>query len=209
MNKRIFMTMLALLLCVVALASVLPSTMAFIAGRSNTVHNTFRVEYLPPKDVTVPVSIHKTVRCTGTETIGPEGFTFILENLDTGKALPITSLADGQGTAVLTFTADDVGKTYHYRLYEQNDQRANVVYDPRVYSIAIELQLNQQHEMSSLLSVDGKAVAELAVSFVNSYNVTVAPFTGDAAHPLLWLALLVLSCIGLVFCRKECMLWRP
>lgn len=209
MNKRIVLVMLALLLCVAAIATALPSTIAYIAGQSNTVHNTFRVEYLPPQDVMVPVRIHKTVLCTGTGTISPEGFSFILENLDTGDIIPVTTLADGCGSTTLTFTADDVGKTYHYRLYERNDNRMHVVYDTTVYDISVSLQLNAQHEMSTILTVNGEPVTELAVSFVNRYNVSDVPNTGDQSYPLLWLILLILSCAGLVICRKECILRRP
>lgn len=201
--RRLWLCM-ALLLCgAVIAATALPSTVAYIADSANTVRNTFRVEYLPPKDITVPLRVHKTVECMGEDVIGPAGFSFRLENVDTGKAVTLSSQADGWATTSLTFTADDVGKTYHYRLLEINGGREFVTYDERVYDITIALRLNERHEMSALLTVDGAEVDALTAEFVNLYQVMNIPDTGDSAQPILWLAMLMISAAGLAVLRRN------
>lgn len=208
-NRRLWLTA-ALLLCALAAAAMtLPSTVAYIADRANTVRNTFRVEYLPPQDIAVPVRVHKTVMCLGEEEIGPEGFSFRMENTQTGSAVSLTARADGYAQAELTFTAEDVGKTYHYRLYELNAGREFVIYDETVYEISISLQLDEQHEMFAVLTVDGKAVSEITAEFVNLYQMMEIPDTGDHAQPIMWLAMLLVSGMGLALLyMRKAVGWR-
>ena len=200
--RRLWLCM-ALLLCAVVAAVATPGTVAYIADRANTVRNTFRVEYLPPKDITVPLRVHKTVECMGEDVIGPAGFFFRLENVDTGATVTLSAQADGWATTNLTFTADDVGKTYRYRLLEINGGREFVTYDERVYDITVALRLNERHELSALLTMDGAEVDALTAEFVNLYQVMDIPDTGDSAQPLLWLAMLAVSAAGLVMLRRD------
>lgn len=198
MKKRWPWLMLALLLCVVtAVAAASRFTLAYIAANSNTVRNSFRVEYLPPQDITVPVSVHKTVLQSGDEEISPAGFSFRLMNLDTGEVLSMTSFTDGWATVQLPFTAGDVGKTYRYRLFEVDTGREHIIYDDTVYDISISLALDETYEMSAGLTLNGEAVTQLVAEFVNTYEDITLPDTGDYAQPLLWLALLSLSGAGL------------
>lgn len=196
MKKRIWLLAVALLLCGAA-AFAVPQTLAYIVDHSNTVNNSFRVEYLPPQDVTVPVRVHKTVQYMGEEGIGPAGFSFRLVNLTTGEVTSMTSFTDGWASANLTFTADDAGKTYNYQLYEYNSGREHVIYDETVYDVTIELRLNQQHEMVPVLTMNGQSVTEITAEFVNFYEAADIPETGDHDQPLMWLALLLLSTAGL------------
>lgn len=209
MKNRKWLVALALLLCCIAAAAVMPTTVAYIADRANTVRNSFRVEYLPPQDVAVPVRVHKTVLCLGEEEIGPEGFAFKLENLDTGAVATMTAATDGSCSRMLTFTAADAGKTYHYRLCEINAGREGVAYDETVYSITVSLQLDEQHEMYAVLTVDDVPVEAITAEFVNYYGMKELPDTGDQDRPMLWLTLLVLSAAGLMLLRRnECNLRR-
>lgn len=209
MKKHTWLLAVALLLFGVAAAFAVPSTLAYIADSSNTVNNSFRVEYLPPQDVTVPVRVHKTVLFMGEEGISPAGFSFRLVNLETGATTHLTSFTDGWAEAELTFTADDAGKTRYYQLYEYNNGREHVIYDETVYQISIELRLNEQHEMNAVVTMDGESVDEIIAEFVNMYDVVDIPDTGDHDRPLMWLALLLLSGAGmLVLRRKERMTTR-
>lgn len=204
MKKHTWLLAVALLLCGVAAAFPVPGTLAYIVDQSNTVNNSFRVEYLPPQDVTVPVSVHKTVLCVGNDSISPAGFSFRLVNLETGAVTPMTSFTDGWATADLVFTADDAGKTYNYQLYEHNGGRAYVEYDDTVHYLTIELPVNEQHEMAPVITMDGELTAEAVAEFVNVYCPVEIPDTGDHDQPVMWLALLLLSGTGLLMlCRKE------
>jgi len=207
---------LALLLCMgILLTAVLPGSLAYVVSNSNTLHNTFRVEYQPPQDVAVPVHVRKTVQCVGEETIGPEGFSFLLKNVHTGEITAMTSDQEGDAVTWLVFTADDAGKTYAYQLYEENGGRLNVVYDETIYDISISLILDEQHEMSAVLMMNGETTPEITATFVNLYGAMDIPDTGDHDQPLLWLAMLLCSGWGLAMLmlwRKECfrrrLLWN-
>ena len=209
MKIRKMWLVVALLLCVAFISVALPTTVAYVAGRSNTVHNTFRVEYLPARDVVVPVTVHKTVQCAGSDTIGPEGFSFRLQNLATGTATAMVSSSEGWASTQLTFTAADAGKTYRYQLYEANGGRDKVTYDNTVYDITITLELNEYHEMFAVIKVNDEVVPAIKAEFVNLYGATDVPDTGDDNQPLLWLAVMLCSGAGLLLlCRKDRMLRR-
>lgn len=203
-NRRLWLVLAALVFAATAFAVALPSTVAFIANRANTVHNTFRVEYLPPKDITVPVHTYKTVLCRGNEEISPAGFSFRLMNLDTGEVTSMTSFTDGWATTILTFTADDVGKTYHYSLYEVDTGRQDMTYDETVYTLTISLALDETHEMVASATLNGEPVQDIIAEFVNFYNPYEIPGTGDSNQPMIWMALLLISSIGVaLLCTKE------
>lgn len=201
---------LALLLCAVTAAAIaIPSTLAYIAARSNTVHNAFRVDYVPPEEVSVQVNVHKTVQFMGSQTIGPGGFSFRLLNLQTNEATAMTTFADGTASLTLPFTAADVGQTYYYRLYEVDTGRENVLYDTTMYDIAITLGVNDYNQMTATIVMNNEAVTDIVAEFVNLYTVVDIPPTSDPAQPVLWLALLVFSLTGLVLLgRKSCFLRR-
>ena len=190
---------LALVLCLaLAVVSELPSTLAYIATRSNTMQNAFRVVYLPPQDVSVPVNISKSLISLYGETLAPGGFEFELVDLDSGETLTAVSADDGSAAIELRFTADDLGKTRRYRLSEVDTGRECVIYDDSVYEIGVTLALNEIHEMSAELTMDGERVTEFIAQFVNQYEVTPClPATGDSSRPLLWFAMLIASGMGL------------
>lgn len=201
----------AMLLCVaITIVSAPPSSLAYITANSNTVHNSFRVVYLPPQDISVPIRIQKTMVNLSEDDVGPGGFEFHLVNPDTGVTTVATSAADGWATMQLTFTANDVGKTYRYRLYELNAGRENVTYDETVYDISIQLLLNEDHEMYAVLTMNGTPVTEIVAQYENQYDVAVVPpDTGDHNHPLLWLVMLILSGTGLIVMgKKRTVFWR-
>lgn len=201
---------LAMLFCAaVAVVSAPPSSLAYITANSNTLRNAFPVVYLPPQDISIPVRIQKSMINLSTKEIGPGGFEFQLLNVDTDEIAVVTTSDDGLATMYLPFTADDVGRTCRYRLYELNDGRRHVVYDETVYDISITLVLNEMHEMSAELTMDGKPVTEIVAEFTNEYYVPVPlPDTGDHARPMLWLAMLILSGMGLIMLRKERTVFR-
>ena len=201
---------LAMLLCAAITIVFTPSfSLAYIAANSNTLHNSFRVVYLPPQDISIPVMIQKTMVNLSDEDIGLGGFDFCLVNDTTGEALTATSADDGWAVIDLSFTAEDVGKTYAYRLYERNTELKNITYDETVYEISITLVLNEKHEMSAELTVDGQPVTEIVEEFENKNYVSIPlPDTGDHAHPILWMVMLVLSGAGLIVFENKRAVFR-
>ncbi len=201
---------LALICCAVIAAFTAPSpTLAYITAESNTVNNSFRVEYLPPQDISVPVTVHKTVLNFTEEEIGPGGFEFYLINSETGDAVTATTADDGWVTVYLPFTAEDVGKTFNYHLYELHTAQENMTFDETVYDIGITLVLNDMHEMSAVLTMDGVPVEAIVAEYENIYGEYAPwPDTGDEARPILWLMMVIVSGIGLVATCKNKAVFR-
>lgn len=201
MKRTGLLVKLTMLLCAaITIVFALPTSLAYMTARSNTLHNAFRVVYQPAQDVCIPIQIQKTVVNLSGEEVGPGGFEFVLIDTDTGvTTAAATSSEDGRAAMNLTFTAEDADKNFHYRLYEVDTGRENVVYDDAVYEIEIALSLDENHEICAGLSLNGAEVEEIAAEFENQYYVAVIPpDTGDPNHPLLWLAMLMLSAAGLI-----------
>ena len=201
---------LALLICAaITVVSASHTSLAYITAGSNTLLNSFRAVYLPPQDISVPVTIRKSMLNLTEEGIGPGGFEFSLINADTGAAVTAVSAENGFATINLTFTADDAGKTYRYRLCELNTGRENVIYDNTVYDIIIRLVYNEIHELSALLTVNGQPVTEIIAEYENQYYIpTPLPDTGDHANPLLWAVMLAVSGTGLALLNKKETIFR-
>lgn len=134
-----------------------------------TFNNTFKP--LPvPEDITFPITVEKTVVNLGKETIGPEGFEFVLENLDTAGKM--TALSDESGKAMFefTFTADDVGNTYELELTETDGGREGVTYSTDVYEIEIYIDLNDDNELVADVLCNGIDTVNIVAKFENTYD---------------------------------------
>jgi len=157
--------------------------------------------YTPkPEDITVDFDIVKTVVNKGSEKIGPEGFEFLLNALADGVA-DVTVKADENGKAkfTLTFTEDDIGKTYTYKLTEVDGGKANVTYSNAEYTITVAIELNENNELEAHLTKNGENATEVVAEFENVYDYTPtpeypdSPQTGDNTNLHLWFALLFVS----------------
>ena len=160
-----------------------------------------------PEAVEVKIKVNKTVENTGTETIGPEGFEFLLENKTTGGIRSVKSDVNGQGIFTLRFTEADMGKSYTYQLSEVDGGKPNVVYSKLVYHITVSVALNENNELVATVTNNGTEVAEAVAAFKNLYEYTPPqdppteekppipeiPKTGDMGLTL-WLVMLTLSC---------------
>lgn len=168
---------IAVLLSVALIVSVsLPTAYAFITNTTPSVKNTFipetHVEPERPKDIIVDVIVDKTVRNVGEESITAEGFEFVLDGADGSVQRKLTD-DGGDVQYSLTFTVDDVNRTFTYRLYETNDGREHVTYDNAVHSVSITI----THDPSTNLLVatkllDGAKVSDIEVGFENVYDYT-------------------------------------
>lgn len=179
----------------------------------------FENTYTPAEsDVSVDIAVKKTVKNTGTDTIGPEGFDFVLENTDTDEKAMVQSDEDGHAVFRLIFTGDDEGHTYHYRLYEEAGHRKGVVYSDTVYKLEITVAKDSDGALTAKVSCDGEPVGTFTAEFVNTYegaggeepgdgdgetggsdvihtdqHMVEEPRTGDESNLLLWIVLIVVS----------------
>ncbi len=167
---------------------------------------TFTNVYTPkPTDITVDVNVDKKVESTSEATISPEGFEFMLEKLGTDEKLYVTSDANGDAKFVLTFTEDDIGNTYTYKLTEVAGDVYNVIYSEAVYTITVAITLGEDNNLVATLTMNELAAETLTAEFVNIYNDI--PKTGDDTDLRLWTLVLIISGAGLigtsVFGRKK------
>lgn len=150
-----------------------------------------------PLDVTKNITVAKTVKNLGSETIGPEGFEFVLENVTKVTRQSLKTDKDGAAKFTLTFNEDDIGNTYEYKLYEVNDGREYVTYSDVVRTVFAKVALNDKNEIVVEFTENNQEVKNTTFDFENSYNPPVkSPTTGDARGINLWLALFFVSSLG-------------
>ena len=153
--------------------------------------------YTPDPDaLPLDFEVNKTVTNVGTQVIGPEGFTFQLENMTIGGILTAVSDENGKAVFNLTFTEDDIGKVYTYKLTEVNDGREHVTYSDVAYNITVAITLNDNNELVATITNNGAAVDKIVADFENIYDYTPEPDpTGDPGA-LLWTVMLAVSGLG-------------
>ncbi len=171
-----------------------------------TVNVTFNNTYTPPEiptpeDITIDMLVDKNVICTGEDTITAAGFLFLLENLDNEDLNTVlTSDADGNAVHKLTFTADDLGKTFRYRITEVNDKKPGVTYSAAEYLIDVTITLDEQtNTLKAKITINGESAENILAVFENKYTKPdVSAPTGDTAEPVILIALMLLSGAGIV-----------
>lgn len=194
---------LALLFSIAAVvAFAIPLTLSYIFDKSETVVNTF----VPPAGLNdqtaVQVDIVKTVTCSGTQTIGPGGFVFILENTETGEQQTATSDFQGNASFTIPFAGTDSGKTFTYSVYEQNDGREYVTYSDLKYTVQVDIAMVEDKPVATVL-VDEVETAQPTLKFENLYGAPEPPDTGDAGNIVLYGTLMVACAVLLTVVLKK------
>jgi len=180
-------------------------------------NNTFTPVTVDPNAAELAVTVNKTVKNTGSGSIGPAGFEFVLENTASGEKLTLNTNSDGKAVFKLGFTAEDIGKTLRYKLYETDKGSKGVTYDKKVYDIGITVSSDGGGNPVISVKVDGIAAESVVCGFENVYSGTAlspgsnsgapggAPQTGDAKLGV-WMALMAVSasvCIILVLTDRR------
>lgn len=167
----------------------------------------FNNAYSIPKDMTICITANKIIKSSGSKTIGPENFSFLLEG--NSKKLTAKSGKDGKAFFNLDFGYQDIGKTYKYKVSEINDLKKNVTYSTAVYDLAVTISLGDDNNLIAEIVVNGKAYTHTSIIFENIYESKLdTPITGDSSHDALRLAVLlfVLSSAAIIipaFCKKR------
>ncbi len=193
---------MALLLSIVAVvAAAVPLTLSFVFDNTDQVVNTF----VPPpglnNETALKVDIVKTVINTvpeGQEGIGPDGFTFIVEEVATGKKMQVVSDFQGKASLSIPYTGADAGMHFCYNVYELNQSAENVTYSEIVYEIQVNIDMNDQDKPVAKVLLDGKETTSCTLKFENLYTVAEPPDTGDAGHVAVYMAVMVLCAAGLM-----------
>ncbi len=152
----------------------------------------FNNTYTPkPDDLPLTITVNKTVVNAGTESIGPEGFQFLLEG--NGQQRFATSDENGIALFDLLFTELDIGKTITYTLTEVKGDREHVTYSDVQYIFAVTITLSENNELVAAITCNEVPVDAAVGAFENIYKFDLPPKTGDDARPGLWAALFAVS----------------
>ena len=194
---------LAVLLSLVLIAAVaVPATLAYVVVQTPSLQNVFTADAPAEGELAVDVRVHKTVLAAGQQTIGPEGFHFLLTDAQTGASHAFATGYTGYGTLTLAYSLADAGKTYAYRLTEVNDAREHVTYSDLSYDLTITL-AEESGALTAALTMNGEPVTAILAEFENIYAPTSdVPATGDDAPLLMWM-------LGLLLCGAGLILLRP
>lgn len=203
--KKSWFRIALLLSLVAALVVAVPVTLAFVTVQTPAIINTFGAPDLPAGDAVVDVAVVKTVTSSGTATIGPGSFHFLLTNTDTGDEHIMTTDGNGHALVRLAFYEEELGKTYRFTIAEVDDAREGVTYSEQVYELEITLALDDAKLLTPLCTLNGEQVSKVAAEFENLYTPPVSPVppTGDSMN--LWLCgIVLLGCgAGLILLRKK------
>ncbi len=137
---------------------------------SVTFNNTFIPIVPDPEDIAVKIDVDKTVKNTGSSSIGPAGFEFVLENTVSDGKLTLKTDENGDAAFYLPFTAADVGKMFTYKLSEINNGMPGVTYDTKVYDISIAITLGADNKLVASITMNGEKVDKAIASFENIYH---------------------------------------
>lgn len=131
----------------------------------------FENTYTPdPDSITVDIRVVKTVKNLGTKSIGPEGFEFRLEDVTNGTTRSVKSDGKGQAAFTLTFSKEDIGKTYRYKLTEVHGNQEGVQYSTAVYDITVSITHSEDNKLVATITNNGAATAEVVAAFENTYT---------------------------------------
>ena len=163
-----------------------------------TVDVLFNNTFIPvPDDVTVTVTVKKTIKALSAETIAPKDFEFILKNIVTGEEITLKTDANGLADLDLTFTEADAGKTFRYELSELQGKVVGVTYDTTVYTIDITVTLTDDNRLIADVTMNGEAVSDPVAEFVNTYKAPAVAPTGDTSDVMYHLTIAAISAIAL------------
>lgn len=128
-------------------------------------------EPVDPDPVKLNFVVDKTVISLGETEIGPKGFDFKLVKNSTKEEWTAEADENGYAAFEMTYTKDDIGKTYLYELSEVNDGVEGVTYSEDVYDIAVSISLDEEeNQLETSIKVNDKSVNNVKAEFENIYD---------------------------------------
>jgi len=165
---------------------------------------TFQNVYTPrPNDLSIDLTVNKTVVNVGKNVIGPENFRFLVKS-ENGEWIVVTD-ENGKALFGLTFDEEDIGKSFTYVISEINDGLEYVQYSTAEYTVTVTVSLDEAtNTLFASYTVNGEAVTEIVTAFENVYDYTPPVQSGDATITSLFVtALSVIALGGLWIYRKR------
>ncbi len=169
---------------------------------TNTASFSFTNTYNAPEAQNVVVNVVKTVKSKTEDTIGPENFEIVLSQNGVQKSIKTDK--NGKGSFTLTYTAEDIGKTYQVTVSEKKGSVSGVTYDTTVHTLMIQVAQNEDGSLKIL--INNKEAQSASVSFTNTYAKPSTPATGDSSLIYPMAGVMILSaagCILLMLLKKK------
>jgi len=150
-----------------------------------------------PVELPIELVIEKTVKVNSGEGIGPEGFVFELwyEDQLVGE---LTTDAEGKASMTLYAEAESIGQSVELRVVERDTGIKGVTYSTAEYLVGITIAQNDDGTLRADLTVNGQEADRLELAFINTYDKSVTPDTGDEFSIALFVGLMAASAAGLV-----------
>ena len=175
------------------------------------ISTTFNNTYTPavkPEGTQIDITINNIVKNTDATEIGPGGFEFILENIETGEKFTVESDKNGNALLNLPFTPEDADKEHKYKLYVVDEGIPGLIYDTTVYDISVSLKLDGDNRLVSTVIIDGQIVTDPVAEFIHTCKTDAnSPSTSENdSHIELWFILMLISgisCIALAIFEKK------
>lgn len=170
-----------------------------------TFNNTF-IPPVVPDDISVHITVNKTVENKGEYKRSAEGFEFILED---GFGDKKSFKTDGNGVAVtdITITESHTDNVLRFMVYEKNTGEKGVTYDTRVYTVLVAVSLGEDNKLKADVTVDSKAVEDIELGFENICDMDKPPVPGTGDNKLIWWLLLEIlsasACVVLLITERR------
>ncbi len=154
------------------------------------------VNVFTPKDISVALNVQKLLINNSKREMGLDGFDFNLSG--EGQNLFAKSDKDGKAGFNLIFTADDIGKTFNYKLSEVKGDIKGMNYSNIVYEISIAIEVDENGVLKAVYNNNPTPVDVIDFEFTNIYDGDPdIPVTGDVSNPFAWFAMFVVALISL------------
>ena len=154
----------------------------------------FANTYTPPADVVAKIYIQKTVINKTEPGVALKDFIFVLSNGT--NELEVKSDEAGKAGFQITFSADDIGNTYEFKVSEKKGSTAGMTYDTTVHTVTVKV--GQNADGSLALTINGQQTNAIELGFTNTYEKPATPVTGDSFPVFLVSMVMLLSAAAAV-----------
>ena len=121
-----------------------------------------------PTAVNVVINVEKTVENKSKETVGLNGFEFVLKD-ETGKVVDtVKTDAAGKASITLNFDEDDAGEQFVYVLSEVDAGVSGFTYSTKEYRYVVNVLIDENYQLST--KVNSEEVSSVKAEYVNVYE---------------------------------------
>ena len=135
-----------------------------------------------PEDIQAEVTVNKQLQNLCDKPMGLEGFQFQLVDAE-GKKTVQASDAEGIAKFLLTFGAEDAGKTFTYKLTEVDTRIEGMSYSTAEFEVKVVVTKDESTgKLSAAVTLAKDGEAQEKAVFVNIYNQEEPPKMGDETN---------------------------